>query len=173
MHDTERSSLSRLNSALKNWLLLGLSCCVMCVQAQSLADNTDWKETAVPAPPKFDPKRRIAIDMPRYVSMEFGVDPATLTITPDGIVRYVVIAVSPSGGVTAFYEGIRCATGEVKSYARANSDGAWTLVREPEWRGLNDRQPSKHALALAQQGACEGGSSARSAADIVRKIKGQ
>ena len=171
MHETEPSSLCRLNGILKNWLLLGLTCSVMCVQAQSLADDPVWKETEVPAPPKFEAKRRIAITMPRYVSMEFGFDPATLVITPDGIVRYVMLAVSPSGDVTAFYEGIRCATGEVKSYARASADGAWTLVREPQWRGLNDRQPSKHALALALQGACEGNISARSVNDIIRKIK--
>lgn len=165
-------AMRRSRRDLKGWLLIGLTCSLLGVQAQGLVDNPEWKEAEAPAPPKFDPQRRVVIDMPRYVSMEFGVDPATLTIGPDGVVRYVMLAVSPNGGVTAFYEGIRCATGEVKSYARANTDGAWTLVKEPAWRGLNDRQPSKHALALAQQGACEGGSSARSAADIVRKIKG-
>ena len=171
MPESERQTLRRLQCALKNWLLLSLACFVMGAQAQRPADDPDWKETEVPAPPKFDPKQRIAIDMPHYVSMEFGIDPATLAVTPDGIVRYVMVAVSPSGAVTAFYEGIRCATGEVKSYARANASGVWTLVKEPEWRGLNDRQPSKHARALALQGACEGRTSARSAADIVRKIK--
>jgi hypothetical protein len=148
-----------------------LVCCALGAQAQGLVDNPDWQETEVPAPPRFDPKQRVAIDMPPYVSMEFGIDPATLAITPDGIVRYVMLAVSPSGTVNAFYEGIRCATGEVKAYARANASGVWTLVKDPEWRGLNDRQPSKHALALARQGACEGNTSASSAAEILRKFK--
>lgn len=145
-------------------------CCSIGVHAQGLVDNPDWQETEVPAPPKFDPNRRIAIDMPPYVSMQFGVDPGTLAITPDGIVRYVMVAMSPSGSLNAFYEGIRCNTGEVKTYARANANGFWTIVKEPEWRGLDDRQPSKHALALARQGACEGNASANSAADILRKL---
>ncbi|MCM2341137.1 CNP1-like family protein [Rhodoferax sp.] len=161
-----------LTSALKNWLLLGLACCALGAQAQGPADDPDWKETEVPAPPKFDAKQRVAIDMPPYVSMKFGIDPATLAITPDGIVRYTMVAVSPSGAVNAFYEGIRCATGEVKSYARANASGVWTLVKDPQWRRLNDKQPSKHALALAQQAACEGNASASSAADILKKLKG-
>ena len=76
-----------------------------------------------------------------------------------------------AASINAFYEGIRCAKGEVKVYARANAGGAWTLVKDPQWRGLNDRQPSKHALALAQQGACEGNASANSAAEILRKLK--
>ncbi|MEY4100309.1 MAG: hypothetical protein RL300_1480 [Pseudomonadota bacterium] len=173
MPESEPRALRCPHRALKNWLLFSLTCCLLGAQAQGLANDPDWKETEVPAPPKFDPNRRIAIDMPHYVSMKFGVDPATLSITPDGILRYVMVAVSPSGTVTAFYEGIRCATGEVKSYARTNAEGAWTLVKDSDWRGLNDRQPSKHALALAQQGACEGSSSARSVADIVRRIKGK
>lgn len=159
--------------ALKNCLLMGLACCALALQAQGLTDNPDWKESEVPAPPSFNSTQLINVDMPPYVSIKFGIDPATLTVTPDGIVRYVILAVSPGGSVTAFFEGIRCATGEVKSYARANADGVWTLVKDPEWRGLNDKQPSKHALALARQGVCEGNTTAGSAAQILRKLKGK
>ncbi|MDP1528754.1 CNP1-like family protein [Rhodoferax sp.] len=157
--------------ALKNCLLLCLTCCALGAQAQGLVDNPDWQETEVPAPPKFDPKQLVNIDMPAYVSMKFGVDPATVVVTPDGIVRYVIVAVSPSGSVNAFFEGIRCAKGEVKAYARASATGVWTLVKEPEWRGLNDKQPSKHALALARQGVCEGNTAAGSATEIIRRLK--
>lgn len=167
----ESKFLRSFSLALKNCLLLGLTCCALGAQAQGLVDNPDWQETEVPAPPKFDPRQLVNIDMPAYVSMKFGVDPATLAVTPDGIVRYVMVAVSPSGSVNAFFEGIRCATGEVKSYARANDAGVWTLVKEPEWRGLNDKQPSKHALALARQGVCEGNTAAGSATEIVRRLK--
>lgn len=159
--------------ALKNCLLLSLACFALAAPAQGPADNPDWKEAEVPAPPKFDPKQLVSVDMPPYVSMQFGIDPATLAVTPDGIVRYVMVAVSPSGSVNAFYEGIRCATGEVKSYARANAHGVWTLVKEPEWRRLNDKQPSKHALALAQQGVCEGNAAAGSVALILSNLKGK
>jgi hypothetical protein len=169
----ESKSLLRLPGALKICLLLSLGCCALAAQAQGPADNPDWQETELPAPPKFDTKQLVSIDMPLYVSMKFGIDPATLAVTADGIVRYVMVAVSPSGSVNAFYEGIRCATGEVKSYARANASGAWTLVKEPKWRRLNDKQPSKHALALARQGACEGNVVAGSAADVLRKLKGK
>jgi hypothetical protein len=167
----ESLSLRRPPSALQKCLLLSLACCALAAQAQVPADNPDWQETEAPAPPKFDPKQLVSVDMPPYVSMKFGVDPATLAVTPDGIVRYVMVAVSPSGSMNAFFEGIRCATGEVKSYARANAQGVWTLVKEPEWRRLNDKHPSKHALALAQQGVCEGNATAGSAAQILRNLK--
>lgn len=140
-------------------------------QAQSPLDDPDWVESEAPAAPAFDPDRVLPLDMPPYVSLKFGVDPATLSISPDGIVRYVVVARSDSGSVTAFYEGILCAKGEVKSYARTQSDGQWRMVTKPQWRALNDNQPSRHAWVFARQGACNGSTAASSVADIVRALK--
>ncbi|MDI1247114.1 MAG: CNP1-like family protein [Rhodoferax sp.] len=168
---SDSTFLRRFSGAWKSCLLLSLACCALGVQAQVPADNPDWQESTAPAPPRFDPKQLLDVDMPPYVSMKFGIDPTTLAVTPDGIVRYVVVATSPGGSVSAFFEGIRCATGEVKSYARSSANGVWTLVKATEWRGLNDKQPSKHALALARQGVCEGNTTAGSAADILRRLK--
>lgn len=113
----------------------------------------------------------LPLDMPPFVSLKFGVDPATLSITPDGIVRYVVVARSAGSAVTAFYEGILCARGEVKRYAHTLSDGSWRADAKPAWRALNDNQPSRHALVFARQGACDGATAASSVADIVRALK--
>lgn len=158
------------------WLMramaLGLFVCTLGAQAQGLVDNPDWQETEVPAPPAFSKDHLVAIEMPHYVSLKFGVDPATLAITPDGIVRYVMVAINASGSVNAMYEGIRCATGEVKTYARASTSGTWSMVKEPEWHALSDNLPSKHAIAFARQGACDGrAAAASSVADIVKALK--
>jgi len=140
--------------------------------AQLAAEDPDWQETEAPAPPAFSRDKLLPLDMPPYVSLQFGIDPATLVITPDGIVRYVVVARNAGGSINAMYEGIRCATGQVKTYARAGSDGVWKPLNEPQWRGLNDNHPSKHALAFARQGGCDGRSATpSSAADIVRAMK--
>jgi len=109
--------------------------------------------------------------MPPYVSLQFGIDPATVALTADGLVRYVVVARNASGSANAMYEGIRCTTGEVKTYARTNSQGAWVALANPQWRGMNDNQPSKHALAFSRQGACDGYTPANSVADIVKSLK--
>lgn len=150
---------------------LGLTLVALSTSAQVVTDP-DWKETEVPAPPAFNKERLIPIEMPKYVTLQFGVDPATLTISPDGIVRYVMVAANATGSISAMYEGIRCATGEVKTYARYASNGKWSPVPDPQWHGLTDNLPSRHALALARQGACEGRSAtANSAAAIVDALK--
>jgi hypothetical protein len=150
---------------------LGLTLVALNASAQVDTDP-DWKETAAPVPPSFNKERLIPIDMPRYVTLRFGVDPATLVIAPDGIVRYVMVAANTTGSITAMYEGIRCATWEVKTYARFTANGQWSSVQEPQWQKLNDNLPSRHAMALARQGVCDSGSTtASSVAAIIKALK--
>ena len=145
---------------------LGLTLLALSASAQTVTDP-DWKESEAPPPPSFNKDQLIPITMPSYVSLQFGVDPATLSITPDGIVRYVIVAANATGSFHAMYEGIRCATWEVKTYARASNNGQWSSVKDPQWQGLSDNRPSKHAVALAKLGVCDGGSIATSSVDVL------
>jgi hypothetical protein len=162
----------------KRMNLARLLACSLALTALAAAAQTntapDLKESQQPAPPAFDTRHLIAIQMPGYVSLRFGIDPATLSVSPDGIVSYVVVASSASGSVNAMFEGIRCATGEVKTYARYNASGQWTLSTDPQWQDMNGRLLSRHALALARQGLCEGRSAAgNSGATIGAALKNQ
>ena len=153
-------------------VLAALALMAGAVQAQRAEDDADWKEVEVPAPPAFNKDRLLPIEMPPYVSLKFGVDPATLSITKDGVVRYVMVASSGSGAVNAMYEGIYCAKGSFKTYARWGSSGQWVAAIDPQWRPFLDNNTSKHALALARQGACNGRSAtASSVKDIVNALK--
>lgn len=140
------------------------------LHAQIGPDDPDWKESDEPAPPAFSVDQLLPLEMPAYVSLKIGIDPATLAISPDGILRYVVVARNAGGSVNAMYEGIRCATGEVKTYARASGSGNWSIVSQPEWRDLTDNLPSKHAWVFARQAACQGRAVA-APGDIVRALK--
>lgn len=141
--------------------------------SQVFVEDPDWKEIDVPTPPPFNKDKLIPVEMPSYVSLRFGVDPATLTVSDDGVIRYVMVAQSSGGGtLSAMYEGIRCAAGEFKTYARFNASGQWAAISNPQWRPLNDNNTSKHALALARQGACDGRSAAaRTVQAIVSSLK--
>jgi hypothetical protein len=142
-----------------------------CTRAQLAAADPDWMESDAPPAPKFDTKGLVGFDVNINSTMRWGVDPASLAITPDGIVRYVAVAQSPSGVMNAMYEGIRCATGEYKTYARFNRDSGWSAVGAPSWKSMVEIQPSRHALALAKQGVCTGSAPASSPGDIVRSLK--
>lgn len=153
-------------------LLLLLTLWTGFASAQLVTQDPDWKEIDAPSPPTFSRDHLIPLNMPPYVSLKFGIDPKTISSTEDGIVHYVVVVSNAGGSVTAMFEGIRCATGEVKTYARFNSGSEWTPIKEPLWRDLAGKQPSKHALVLARQGLCDGTTiGGYSVADIVSALK--
>jgi hypothetical protein len=131
----------------------------------------DWKEGAVPPPPAFNVDKLLTFDVSSGSSMVYGVDPATLSITPDDIVRYVIVATSPSGVRNAFYEGIRCLSGEYKTYARHTPGGGWVNVTNPEWKTMFGNMPSRHALQFAKTAACDNVAPAGSVREIVEHLK--
>lgn len=159
---------------IKKLFWLGLTLLACNAVAQVPFGDPNWKESEAPPPPAFNKDKLLTIKMPSYVTLQLGVDPATLSITPDGITRYVVVASSPSGVLTGLYEGIQCANWTVKTYARYSANGPWSWVQDPQWLPLNGSLPSKHAIALARQGVCENGANAASSvANIVQSLKNQ
>jgi hypothetical protein len=151
---------------------LALAIAAGAAQAQFSPPDPDWKEVEAPppAPLRLDRlDRLLRIEIPES-TLRFGVDPASVVLTSDGIVRYVVVATSNTGAVNAFYEGIRCSTGEGRLFARYNPDSGWVPVKDGLWRSLSDNRPSHHSLAIARSGACLGGAPNVSAEQIVRDL---
>jgi hypothetical protein len=124
-------------------------------QAGNGLDNPDWTEEKEPPPPAFSKERALPLDMPKFVSVRVGIDPATVSVGKDGVVRYVAVMSNASGNVNAVYEGIRCASDQVKTYARSGTSGQWSLVSAPLWQEVNGNQPSKHAFVFARLAACD------------------
>ncbi|MDR3452875.1 MAG: CNP1-like family protein [Rhodoferax sp.] len=153
-------------------LAVALVACVACSAfAQLAAEDSGRKETPAPPAPAFSTSHLITLDLGPSQALKFGIDPDTVSLSADGVVRYVVVASSASGATNAMYEGIRCATGEFKTYARATTAGTWNTVEDPQWLSLYANLPSKHALAVAEQGVCNGKAPAGSAQAIIRQLK--
>lgn len=101
----------------------------------------------------------------------YGVDPATLRIGNDGIVRYVMVATSRTGGRNVLYEGIRCSSGEFKTYARHSAESGWRAVEKPEWQSMFGNMPSRHAVQLARTAVCNNSAPTSSVGEIIRRLK--
>ena len=156
------------------WLLAGAFFVVSAlpVQAQWQTEESPWQESDVPLPPAFDMSKLLTFEVSSASSLVYGVDPATISITQsDGVVRYVMVATSASGARNIMYEGLRCATGEFKTYARYSVDGRWGLVSNPEWRSMFGNLPSKHALRFAKAGACDNMTPASSVRELASQLK--
>ncbi len=152
-------------------LLLALVIGGCVAQAQTLVPlDPDWKEVEAPAPPQIRTTGLIPLEI-AGTSLHYGVDPDSVTLDRDGVVRYVMVASSGSGAVNALYEGIRCNTGDFKVYARYNTGSGWRPVKDAPWQPLVARSASRHSLLIARTGACIGQAPNRSASQIVRDLK--
>ena len=140
---------------------------VSLAHAQLIPADPDWREAEAPPPPAVRLDGLIPIEMPRS-ELRFGVDPASISVGTDGVVRYVVVASSASGAVNAIYEAIRCGTAELRVHARYSPAGGWTIAKDPLWRSLHD---SRHSLVIARNGACDGHVANRSASQIARDLR--
>lgn len=138
--------------------------------AQFIADDPDWKETEVPPAPALDLKRLVLVEMSVQSQLKWGIDPATVKITSDGIVRYVVVAQSSSGVVNAMYEGIRCNKAEFRRYARHNPGSGWVKSTDSDWTPLRNTGSSRHPETLARGGMCDGAAPPSSVAEALRRL---
>lgn len=164
---------SKLFQALPAAMLCAFMGTAPVAMAQLEPDNPDWKESAVPPPPAFSTDKLVPFEVLAGSELSFGVDPATLSVSrEDGIVRYVMVATSRSGARNVVYEGIRCAKGEVRTYAR-NVDGKWSAATgtASEWRSLFLGAATRPALNFARAGACDNATVALTPREIVRRMQ--
>lgn len=99
-------------------------------------ERRNWKEGDIKLPAY--PKTEGLIEFPVVGgSFRFFIDPDSLAVGPDGVVRYTLVARSPSGFANVSYEGIRCSTLSYKVFAFGN-DGKWA-EKDTDWRRIESK----------------------------------
>lgn len=165
---TRAPSVRRLAGA------IALACVVATASAQyAIIDRADWQEDAPPPAPAYDAARLIEIEMPRTSSIKLGIDPKTITVNVQtGVARYVVVARGPSA-VNASYEGIRCATGQYRVYARKVQDGPWQDESDSKWKDMRGQHQVmvRYPFQLARNGICDGTTVRSSVREIVHLLE--
>lgn len=129
----------------------------------------NWDEGPVPDAPALRTEALVPIDIAGS-NLRFGVDPASLSVGNDGVVRFVFVATSPSGTVNAFYEGVHCARATYRLYARHSPAQGWRPVEEP-WKALNEGLEGRLAYRVARAGVCTGRVPGGTPAQIVQALK--
>jgi CNP1-like family len=138
-------------------------------------DTKTWKEieTEFPAPPA-------AADLLEFkvsgaTSYRFYLDTKALSIGPDGVYRFTLVAVSPSGARNVSYEGVRCASvelgGQKRLYAFGRPDGTWSRSRNSAWTPIQEVGNNRQEAALAKEIFCPGDINATKKEQILRRLK--
>ena len=133
-------------------------------------ESKQWQEVevALPAAPKE------ASLQPFYVSAatsnRFFIDISTLSVGSDGVVRYVLLVLSPEGGRNVTFEGMRCESRERRIYASGRQDGSWSKARKNEWVRIQDAYANRHHAALFLDYFCPFGNIVRDAAEAKKAL---
>jgi hypothetical protein len=115
------------------------------------ATEKEAAANTIPTPPG---KRGELIEFSVAATQEFRffVDASTLSVDNEGIVRYVLVARSPSGVENVSFEGMRCVTNEYRIYALGR-DGSW-VGRPTDWRPIDPKTVSRWHNELARNYFC-------------------
>ncbi len=131
-----------------------------------------WKEAQATPPADWSAERAVEFQLGNPTSLRYAIDPKTLTVGDDGVVRYVFIARSSSGAVNALYEGVRCQTAEVKLYARWDTDARqWRSNPAEPWQAMDFRGATRRSLQMARGGLCDGKVANRSTASMLDALR--
>ncbi len=131
-------------------------------------ERRNWKEGDIklPAYPKTESLIEFEVVGGTF---RFFIDPASLAVGPDGVVRYTLVARAPSGYANISYEGIRCAAGAYKVFAHGN-DGKWTS-RESEWRRVEAKSMNAWHHELHRSYFCPNGEAIKTAAEGLDALR--
>ena len=97
----------------------------------------------------------------------FFVDPRAVSVAKDGVIRYTVVARSPSGVDNVSYEGLNCKASEYALYAVGLPDHSWR-TSSGAWRPI---ERGRWQATLADQYFCPNGIPVGSAAEGVDALR--
>ncbi len=172
--------LERLNSLVLGIIGLGLvlACAVSSIQIDAHAQTDEsgrykqdgsintkekyersqhWNELGIDLPPPPQKNRFSLFQTTSQSGFRFLVDVSSIQLGEDGVVRMVLLTVSPKGSENITYEGFRCATREYKFYASSfGFDKPWMSVKSPQWRSAQYQTANSYRNDLMEYYMCLG-----------------
>lgn len=122
-----------------------------------LPEETPWAEKPVTLPAFPREGDLLEFYVGPTVSNRFHIDKTSISPGEDGVVRYTLVIRTSGGATNITYEGIRCDTGELKTYAIGHSDGTWAASRNQAWKPIENKPINRHHAALRMEYFCTQG----------------
>lgn len=106
-------------------------------------EDEPWQEQQLRELPPFPEDDRL-LEIPFEhpgARFRFLIDPESLSVGEDGVVRYTLILESVrSGNRNILYEGMRCATREYKTQAYGTRKGKFRPLAKPRWLSIDSHR---------------------------------
>ncbi len=136
-----------------------------------VAESPAWKEEVpgLPAYPVKDRLLEVPASQPGYDFRVF-IDPDSLSVGGDQVVRYSLVIVSSSGVRNISYEGLHCGKREYRRYAYG-SDEAWFPIEASPWQRVNDSDIDHYRHVLYWDYLCDPVRANPDVADMLKKLR--
>lgn len=141
-----------------------------CAALAACGHTGEHAEPSLALPPYPGERGLIEFFVAATSAFRFFIDPASVSVGADGVVRYTLVARSAAGAQNVSYEGMRCRSGEVRIYALGR-DGGW-VPSEGGWRAIEPRSVQRWHNALYREYFCpqhEPIASPREGVDALRR----
>lgn len=130
-------------------------------------------EATLPALPRDEDL--IPFSVTDSANFRFAVDPKSLSVGADNVVRYTVVITSSGGGRNVSFEGMRCDAFERRVYATLPKGAtAWVpnmAEDRDSWRRMETRVRNAYAATLATDYFCEGRTVAGKPEKLIHDLK--
>lgn len=133
--------------------------------------DKQWREGEVRIPAYPDIRDLQEFSIKGQTDNRFFVDSKSLSVDPDGVIRFALIVRSNTGAENIAYEGIRCETREWKPYAFGRSDRTWSAARDPQWQRIVWRSTNAFRFVLYRDYFCPDGYQLRDAGAVMAALR--
>lgn len=140
---------------------------------ESAEDTKAWQEEKIKPPAAPDMDKLIPFEVSVSNDNRFLVDPASISIGKDGVVRFTVV-IESSGARTVNYEGLRCNTRERRLYAFGQADGSWIESKGSSWILMHKQQHkmiNAYPAVLADEYFCVDREPPKDPAEAIQRLK--
>jgi hypothetical protein len=130
-----------------------------------------WKEEApgLPVYPEDNRLLELQAGLPGY-DFRVYIDPDSLSVGGDRVVRYTLVIVSSSGVRNISYEGLHCGKHEYRRYAYG-SDDKWVPIEASPWQKVTDIGMEHYRYVLYWDYLCSPLRPNLDAASMLRRIR--
>ena len=129
-------------------------------------------EQAIVLPPYPSADRLITVDLLlRDFPFTLLIDPASLEVDDEGVIRYTAILRSESGAENVVYEGVRCARKQYRRYAYGAQE-RFHRVGNSKWQYVRGVSQDRYRAALIDGYFCPLPTGDRET-QILRKLRGR
>lgn len=117
-------------------------------------EKKPWSELQVQLPSYPKPENLLKFELDGRSANSYYIDAVSISVGDDGVVRYTLFIKAGGGAVNVSFEGLRCESRQVRTYALGHQGGQWARARNTDWRDIQPRDINGYHHVLLRDYYC-------------------